>query len=128
MKRISIDFNLIEDITNIFVVLTMQDYYSGNSTWNSTVLNGLRDYYQNNGVKSGFYNDAIYWALAFFYAYRTYNQQFLLDLSVSSYDFVYSGAFITPEAATSWSGAGREGSFLPPTGCDISKLYITPCI
>lgn len=62
-------------------------------------------------------SDAIYWGLAFYYAYRTYNQTLMLDLAKSAYTTTYEAAFINASAAFTGTGAGRNVSFLPPAGC-----------
>ena len=57
---------------------------------------------------------AIYWGLVFFYAYRTYKQDTLLDLDINAYDTTYNAAFINTTAAVTGSGAGRNVSL---SGC-----------
>ena len=109
---------------SFFAVLSLQDYYSGNSSWSSAVVNGMQAYYQQRGVYGGYpatYRNSIYWALSFFYAYRTYKQQYLLDMAVSIYNTTYSEAFITPDIAAKGSGAGRNESFLIPSNCTYGK-------
>ncbi|KZV59441.1 hypothetical protein PENSPDRAFT_416959 [Peniophora sp. CONT] len=113
--------------SSTFAVLALQDYYSGNTTWNNTVTNGLLDYNQ----AYGFYgkppntvnSDSVYWGLAFFYAYRTYRQQSLLEQAVAAYNATYMNGFITPSAAASGAGAGRNVSFSAPTNCTKYGTY-----
>ncbi|VDB92051.1 unnamed protein product [Peniophora sp. CBMAI 1063] len=119
-------------ITDAFAVLALQDYYSGNSSWNNVVADGLQTYYRQYGLywKGPRLNsDAIYWGLAFFYAYRTYKQQPLLDLAIAAYNATYTNAFITAEAAASGTGAGRNVSLTPPVGCTnretLQVSYVT---
>ncbi|KZV77384.1 hypothetical protein PENSPDRAFT_679553 [Peniophora sp. CONT] len=114
-----------QDITSIYAALSMQDFYSGNSTWSSTVTNGLQTYYNQYGLFGSlphFNNDATYWALTFFYAYRAYKQQPLLDLAVNAWNVTYESAFITPSAAASGIGAGRNVSFTPSPGCTDTTI------
>ena len=119
-----LDLPNVQDITGVFSVLALQDYYSGNSTWKDFVSSGIQAYYQQHGLYGGLpdlNNDAIYWGLGFYYAYRTYKAQFLLDLAETAYNTTYADGFITPSAASSGSGAGRNVSFSPPSGCTSSK-------
>ncbi|KZV64452.1 hypothetical protein PENSPDRAFT_757266, partial [Peniophora sp. CONT] len=115
------DLPQLKYLTSVFAVLILQDYYSGNSTWNSTVTNSLLEYRQQYGFYGqppGTLNsDAIYWGLAFFYAYRTYRQQSLLDEAIAAYNTTYMNAFITPSAAVNGTGIGRNVSFSPPPDC-----------
>ena len=120
-----------QDITSIFAALSMQDFYSANTTWSSTVTNGLQNYFNQFGLFGTlphFNNDATYWALTFFYAYRAYKQQSLLDLAVNAWNVTYSTAFITPEAAATGTGAGRNGSFTPPPDCTDSVSIYSPLL
>ncbi|VDB84719.1 unnamed protein product [Peniophora sp. CBMAI 1063] len=119
------DLPHVQDITGVFSVLALQDYYSGNSSWKDFVSNGVQAYYQQKGLYGGLpeYNsDAIYWGLGFYYAYRTYRTPFLLDLAKSAYNATYTDGFITPSAASSGSGAGRNVSFSPPSGCSSGTI------
>ncbi|VDB84784.1 unnamed protein product [Peniophora sp. CBMAI 1063] len=115
------DLPQLKYVASVFAVLTLQDHYSGNLTWNDTVTNGLLDYYQENGLygkpPNTLNSDAIYWGLTFFYAYRTYRQHSLLDLAIVAYNATYVNGFISPSAAESGTGAGRNVSFSPPSGC-----------
>ncbi|KZV77382.1 hypothetical protein PENSPDRAFT_183635 [Peniophora sp. CONT] len=114
-----------QDITSIYAALSMQDFYSGNSTWNSTVTNGIETYYNQYGLygTSPYFNsDTTYWALTFFYAYRAYKHQSLLDFAVHTWNVTYGSAFITPSAAASGTGAGRSKSFAVPAGCTNATI------
>ncbi|KZV64450.1 hypothetical protein PENSPDRAFT_656575 [Peniophora sp. CONT] len=112
-----------------FAVLALQDYYSGNSTWNDTATNGLLDYLQAYGFygapspSSTANTDSVYWGLVSFYAYRTYRQQPLLDQAVAAYNVTYTSGFITPGAAFTGTGAGRNVSFFPPRNCTANGTY-----
>ncbi|KZV61448.1 hypothetical protein PENSPDRAFT_759424 [Peniophora sp. CONT] len=114
----------IRYFTSTYAVLSLQDYYSGNSTWSTTVFNGMQNYYQQYGLYGvpALNNDPVYWGLAFFYAYRTYRQQFFLDLAMMAHNLTYTGAFITSSAAASGTGAGRNVSFSPPSGCTNTTI------
>ena len=106
-----------------FAVLALQDYYSGNSTYNGTAANGLLQYIQNYGfygLSPTINSDSAYWGLALFYAYRTYRQQTLLDQAVKAWNVTYANGFITPDDALTGTGAGRNISFLHPSGCAAS--------
>ncbi|VDB92059.1 unnamed protein product [Peniophora sp. CBMAI 1063] len=105
-----------------FAVLALQDYYSGNTTWGNTVTNGIQAFTKR--LSDGLYgtsprvnSEALYWGLAYFYAYRTYNQSWLLDSAISAYNKTYATSFIDDTVASSGSGAGRNISFRPPPGC-----------
>ncbi|KZV72629.1 hypothetical protein PENSPDRAFT_348252 [Peniophora sp. CONT] len=122
---ISDDLPIVQDITGVFSVFALQDYYSGNTSWKDSVSNGMLAYYQQNGLYGGepeYNSDVIYWGLGFYYAYRTYKSQSLLDLAKSAYNATYTDAFITPSAASSGSGAGRNVSFSPPSGCTSNTI------
>ncbi|KZV77309.1 hypothetical protein PENSPDRAFT_679489 [Peniophora sp. CONT] len=113
----------VQYFSSFFSVLAMQDYYSGNSSWDSAVVNGLQGYYQQRGVYGGspeLYSDSVYWGLTFFYAYRVYKQQFLLDIAVSIHNTTYVEAFITSSIAASGLGAGRNVTFAIPSNCTNS--------
>ncbi|KZV76054.1 hypothetical protein PENSPDRAFT_680511 [Peniophora sp. CONT] len=97
------DLPRVQDITSIYALLALQDYYSGNSTWlNSTGTDNLQAYIKKNGlygIGQQLYSDVSYWGLTFFYTYRTYKEQFLLDYAVSAWNTIYSDAFVTPDDA-----------------------------
>ena len=119
------DLSRVQDITSIYAVLALQDSYSGKSTWSNTVLNGIQAYTKQNGfygVPPVINSDGIYWVITFFYAYRTYKQEFLLDLAVQAYNETLA-AFITPQVAAAGVGAGRNVSFNPPPGCTNSEQH-----
>ncbi|VDB84790.1 unnamed protein product [Peniophora sp. CBMAI 1063] len=99
--------------SSTFSVLALQDYHSGNTTWGDKVVNGMQDYYQQYGIykNPAINSDSVYWGLAFFYAYRTYKQQALLNLAIEAYNATYTDAFITPDVAAKGSGAGRGVPF-----------------
>ncbi|VDB95877.1 unnamed protein product [Peniophora sp. CBMAI 1063] len=104
--------------SNYYAVLALQDYYSGNTTWMAYVTPSMQSYYQQIGVYGnnlGWSGDANYWALAFYYAYRTYKQEVLLETAISIYNATYAAAFITPNDAAAGTGAGRNVSFALPS-------------
>ncbi|VDB96011.1 unnamed protein product [Peniophora sp. CBMAI 1063] len=110
----------LPEVTSVFAALALQDYYLGTNTWQSmgtsTLLNTIRErngFWSDGKMES---SDPAYWGLASFYSYRTYNATDLLDNAKTAWDIVYN-AFITPSAAASGSGAGRNVSFSPPTNC-----------
>ena len=118
-----------QDITSAYALLALQDYYSGNSTWNNTVTNGIQAYNKQYGLYNNpdqlvTNSDAIYWGIVFYYAYRTYRQPFLLNLAVEAYNATYLYGFVTPQDAASGTGAGRNGSFLPLPGCTNGERSI----
>ncbi|VDB95866.1 unnamed protein product [Peniophora sp. CBMAI 1063] len=109
----------VQYLASLFGGLAIQDYLSGNTSWVNEVTQVMQENYVNQGVYSappatGQTGDANHWALAFYYAYRTYKQQFLLDTAIQIYNMTYTTAFITSSAATSGSGAGRNISFASP--------------
>ncbi|VDB84793.1 unnamed protein product [Peniophora sp. CBMAI 1063] len=114
----------IRYFTSIYAVLSLQDYYSGNSSWSDTVSNGMQGYYQQYGLYGvpPLNNAPAYWGLAFFYAYRTYRQQFYLDLAMMAHNLTYNNAFVTSSAAASGTGSGRNVSFTPPPGCTNATI------
>ena len=94
----------------------------------------MQDNYKNEGVyspapSSGQIVDINHWGLAFYYSYRTYKEQSLLDTAIQIYNLTYTTAFITESAAASGTGAGRNGSFTPHSNCsagiypDVYPLY-----
>ena len=103
--------------------MAIQDYYRGNTTWIDPVTTIMEEYTQNLGLYggenalTGYTGDANYWALAFYYAYRTYKQSTLLDRAFQIHNITNTTCFITPIAAASGSGIGRNESFLPPSNC-----------
>ena len=112
----------------MYAALANQDYYSGNASWAELVPSGVQGLFQKNGIYGGtpaYNSDGIYWGLAYYYAYRAYRQQALLDLAVDAYNATYA-SFITPEAAAAGTGAGRNGSFTPPPDCTDSMSIYTP--
>ena len=97
-------------LASFYAVLALQDFYSGNSTWNETVTNGLLEYNQQYGLYGKAPNtlnsDAIYWGLVFFYAYRSYNQSYLLQYAEAAYNMTYMNGFISPDnPSTSRAGS-----------------------
>ena len=92
----------------------------------------MQAYYKQFGLyaigSSRLNSDAIYWALVFFYAYRTYKDPLLLDLAKTAYNQTYSTAFIDIDAASSGIGAGRNVSFLPPPNCTLNCEFPEPKI
>ncbi|VDC04949.1 unnamed protein product [Peniophora sp. CBMAI 1063] len=95
------------DITSLYAVLALQDYYSGNSSWRTDVVDNMQAYIARNNFTGGdgilpLYSDVLYWGLALFYSYR---------------NETYNNAFITPGDAASGTGLGRDVSFLPPSNC-----------
>ena len=114
LKACGSDLPSLRYFSSLFSVLALQDYNSGNQTWSDKVVNGMQNYYRQYGVYSvppAINSDSIYWGLAFFYAYRTYKQQALLDLAKEAYNTTYTDAFITPSVAASGTGAGRGVPF-----------------
>ncbi|VDB84748.1 unnamed protein product [Peniophora sp. CBMAI 1063] len=113
--------------SSTFAVFALQDYYSGNSTWNDTVVDGILDYlnaYGFYGILPNTVNsDSVYWGLALYYAYRTYRQQALLDQAIVAWNMTYVNGFITPDVAASGNGAGRNVSILPPSNCTANGTY-----
>ncbi|KZV73594.1 hypothetical protein PENSPDRAFT_682722 [Peniophora sp. CONT] len=111
------DLPSLRYFSSVFSVLALQDYYSGNTTWSENVVNGMQVYYDQYGIYrpsptiKAVNSDAVYWGLAFFYAYRTYRQTALLNLAKIIYNATYSDAFITPGVAASGNGAGRGAPF-----------------
>ncbi|VDB92060.1 unnamed protein product [Peniophora sp. CBMAI 1063] len=115
-------YNWIENHASAFAVLSLQDYYSGNTTWADVVTNGIQAFNKQYGLYGNpqFASDAIYWGLVFFYAYRTYQQDVLLDLAISAYETTYDATFITEAAAASDTGAGRDVSFAGCTDATVA--------
>ncbi|VDC04950.1 unnamed protein product [Peniophora sp. CBMAI 1063] len=111
----------LQDVTSLFALLALQDYYSGNVSWRTQGTDNLQAYIDKYGFfaqgKQALYSDAIYWGLGIFYSYRTYKDPALMALAVSAWETTYTGAFITPSEAVSGQGAGRNVSFLSPTNC-----------
>lgn len=108
------DLPSLRYFSSTFSVLALQDYYSGNATWSEKVVDGMRNYYRQYGVYNvpAVNSDSIYWGLAFFYAYRAYKQQALLDLAMAAYNATYTDAFITPDVVANGAGAGRGIPFI----------------
>ena len=82
----------------------------------------MQENYQKEGAYSpppavGQSGDVNHWALAFYYAYRTYKEKFLLDTAIQIYNLTYTTAFINASAAASGTGAGRNVSFTPSSKC-----------
>ena len=106
-------------------MIALQDYYSGNSSWHDVVYSGMQTYYKQFDLyaigSSRLNSDAIYWALVFFYAYRTYRQPDLLDIAEYAWNILYTGAFITPADAASGSSPARNVSFSLPPNCTGGK-------
>ncbi|VDB95867.1 unnamed protein product [Peniophora sp. CBMAI 1063] len=97
--------------------LALQDYHSGKTTWMSRLTQNLPTYYLQNGVYGnihGWSGDADYWALAFYYAYRAYKQETLLNTTIDIYNKTYMANFITPGIAAGWASTGVNGSFPAP--------------
>ncbi|KZV77391.1 hypothetical protein PENSPDRAFT_679560 [Peniophora sp. CONT] len=110
----------VQYLSNVFSVLAIQDYQTRNNSWVSTVPKGMQDYYTSHGVYGdppGRSGDANYWALAFYYAFRAYKQDFLLVTAKEIYANTSATCFIAPSAAANGTGAGRNVSFTPPSGC-----------
>ncbi|VDB92041.1 unnamed protein product [Peniophora sp. CBMAI 1063] len=110
----------VQGVTSMYAVLTLQDYYSGNTTWARTIVDSMQlrnSQYGIYGPPPAINSDGIYWGLAYFYAYRAYKQRPLLDLALSAYNATYWAGFVTPQDAIDGSGAGRSGSFLPSASC-----------
>ncbi|VDC05599.1 unnamed protein product [Peniophora sp. CBMAI 1063] len=108
------DLDSVSYLTDVFAVLALQDYYGGNSTWRQDVINGMEA--QDSELrKSGFHGtsqDTIYEGLVSYYAYRAYNETYLLHRAMKAHDTIHRGGFI----ASSKSSAGRNVSF--PTTCN----------
>ncbi|KZV77410.1 hypothetical protein PENSPDRAFT_679577 [Peniophora sp. CONT] len=114
-----------QDLTSTYSALAIQDYNSGNSSWSKIVINGMQAYTERYGLYAGsdeINSDVIYWGIAFIYAYRTYRTQALLDLAVKAWNEAYAAGFITPDAAASGNGAGRNVTFSPVPPCTNDAL------
>ncbi|VDB96010.1 unnamed protein product [Peniophora sp. CBMAI 1063] len=111
----------LQEITSLYAVLALQDFYSGNGTWHDLgAVNLPTEILGSHGFFSGkakLHSDVIYWGLTYFYAHRTYNEDILLQNAVEAWNIVYSGGFIDPTAAATSSGAGRNVSFPPSSNC-----------
>ncbi|KZV73096.1 hypothetical protein PENSPDRAFT_750394 [Peniophora sp. CONT] len=112
-------------LSSFFSVLALEDYYSGNIFWRTEATDALIRYNEKFGLYSlpaqHVYSDSAYWGLTLFYSYRTYNYGTLLALAKEAYNATYAG-FITPSAAASGTGSGRNITFLPPVNC-TSKTF-----
>ncbi|VDB95869.1 unnamed protein product [Peniophora sp. CBMAI 1063] len=109
-------------MANLFAGLALQDYNRANNTWTKPVTQLMQDYYRKQGVydapgSTGLVEDGNFWALAFYYAYRTYRQEFLLETAIEIYNHTRATAFVTLDAAASGSGAGRNVSFVQTANC-----------
>ena len=127
------EFPKVSEYANTFAVIALQDYYSGNSSWDDVVYNGIQAHYAASGLydSSPQNSESIYWALVFFYAYRTYKRPLLLDLAKMAYNQTYTLGFIDIQAASNGTGAGRSVPFLPPpncTNCEVPNTFYTPFI
>ena len=114
------EFATVQFVASFFGGLALQDYHNGDTAWIENVTQAMPAYIQRNSVygnPSNWSADANYWSLAFYYAYRTYKQEFLLDTAVNIYEKTYLAYFITPSDAASGTGAGRNVSFNPPPSC-----------
>lgn len=86
---------------------------------------GIQAYYTRNGPygsPTGQTGDANAWALAFYYAYRTYKQESLLNTAISIWNMTYAANFITPSDAASGTAAGRNITFAPLSDCHPGAL------
>ncbi|KZV77392.1 hypothetical protein PENSPDRAFT_747118 [Peniophora sp. CONT] len=105
----------LKEITSALAALALQDLYTGKTSWNGTINNNVQSVLSKWGLYGGdmedFNSDSIYWGLAFFYAYKAYNDKHFLDLAVMAYNATYTGGFITPDAAVNGTGAGRNVTF-----------------
>ncbi|VDB93435.1 unnamed protein product [Peniophora sp. CBMAI 1063] len=115
----------VQLISSVFAGMAIQDYYSGNGTWIEPVTTLMQEFNKDFGIygvreDTGLTGDANAWALTFYYAYRTYKQPFLLDTAVQIYNRTNETCFITPSAAASGSGVGRNVSFVPPANCTFA--------
>ncbi|KAI0031644.1 hypothetical protein K488DRAFT_71243 [Vararia minispora EC-137] len=107
--------------TTLFAALALQDYHSGNGTYANFITRNMPTYAQSINFYGpnpyGVFNaDSAYWSLAFYYAFRAYNNSLFLDLAKQAYDLTYQ-SFITTADAASASGAGRNVSFSPGSAC-----------
>ncbi|KZV77390.1 hypothetical protein PENSPDRAFT_747116 [Peniophora sp. CONT] len=118
--------------TSTLAALSLQDYYSGNSSWYHAVSTNIQENNQRWGLYGAYVeedtlnSDAIYWGLAFFYAYRAYKQQNFLDLATMAHNMTYTSGFITTSDAGNGTGAGRNITFTPPPGC--TNATIAGCV
>ena len=120
-----LDLPFIEYSTSVIAALALQDYYDQNSTWHATVNSSIYAWVDRWGIYGGFSqelnSDAIYLGLAFFYAYKAYSQSDFLDFAVQAHNTTYFNGFITPSAAITGTGAGRNVTFTPPSSCTNCK-------
>ena len=117
----------LQDVVSVYATLALQDYYTSNNSFSDietvnfpAAIRGKSGYFASSGAQLN--SDAIYWGLAFYYAYRTYKQPDLLQNAVDSWTILYNSAFITPADAASGTGAGRNITFLPPSNCTLGEL------
>ena len=113
----------VQYLSSFFSGLAIQDYLSGNTTWNNTVTQLIGAWtnefgiYGASGASTGYTPDANYWALAFYYAYRTYKESSLLDEAVRIHNITNSTCFITPVVAAGGTEAGWNGTYVTPSNC-----------
>ena len=119
-----------QQITSTLAVLTLQDYYSGKTTWSSEVTDAMQKRYIEYGFYAGqisLNSDSAYWALALYYAYRTYGrQESLLNITKYAYNLAYANSYINASAAINGTGVGRSVSFAHPSSCPFSKILRPP--
>ncbi|KAI0029573.1 hypothetical protein K488DRAFT_88609 [Vararia minispora EC-137] len=103
------------EVSDTYAALALQDYYSGTSTFESTVLSNAA-LAANNITGTILNSDIIHWALTFYYAYRAYKQDVFLDRATALYNFT-AQSFITPAGAASGSGGDRSVPFNHSLNC-----------
>ncbi|KZV77387.1 hypothetical protein PENSPDRAFT_747114 [Peniophora sp. CONT] len=117
----------VQHLSSLFAVLAIQDYYSGNTTWVDTLTKVMPEYISKHGLyndpNAGWSGDANYWALAFYYAYRTYGQGSLLNTAIEIYNTTYAASFITSTAAANGTGVDRSVSFDVPSTCPAGTSF-----
>ncbi|KAI0028803.1 hypothetical protein K488DRAFT_89366 [Vararia minispora EC-137] len=114
-------FGIVDELSDTYAALALQDYYAGTSTFESIVLNntGLIVNAQNltaSGTIIKLNSDIIHWALTFYYAYRAYKHETFLEQATALYNAT-ARSLISPETAASGSGADRNVSFNQPLNC-----------
>ncbi|KZV63251.1 hypothetical protein PENSPDRAFT_758132 [Peniophora sp. CONT] len=102
-------------LASMYSTLAMQDFLSGNKTWEKVVTSNLQtwigqnDMYTNGTAGSKRTNsNGMQWALTLYYAYKAYGQQSFLELAQQAWDTTYAD-FITSDMVNDPQAA------LPPT-------------
>ncbi|KZV75883.1 hypothetical protein PENSPDRAFT_14787 [Peniophora sp. CONT] len=111
-------------IASQFAVLALQDWLSGNTSWENQVKSPSQDWTQANGFfhdDTPGWDEPIYWSIVYFYAYRAYGlDPGLLSSAISAWQYVYDNAFISEADVANGAGAGTAGRTFPyalPADC-----------